>query len=632
VTEPRDVLPAERSFRRLVAALVGYGVLSQALLISGAFRANPDARAPVVDARHYWEWAGRIAEGELVQATPFYSAPLYPYVIGAVRALGGGLPAAAALNGVFLIAAACLLAVAGRRGFGAAVGAFAGFSLLVLRDVALETSQVLAGPLQILLVALVLERASAFRPDRARAGAASLGASAGLLALSWPALLPALLPLAFFVFARVGARRAGSVAAVLFAAVAALVIAPATAHNRAASGEWIPISAHGGITFWHGNNPEASGTFASVGVENDKNTYHLDALSQARAALGPETGWRDTSDYFFEKGLAWWREDPLHASGVALRKLWYTLSGRVYGDVHPYALEVRDGLVPFSAFAPVPVAWITPLGLVAALLSFKRRPIATLPLIVVVGLPILVCVAFWYSPRYRLPAVPGLALASAAALGWSVQRGTAPARTALILAALAVGVLSGPLNRALGFDPSLPLERRHLERTAASLGSLGEHTRAATFLERAVALDPADADLRQRTFLLLRAVGREADAVALLSGAPEPLASEVEFRVDLAWVLATSPADDARDGARALSLVDGVLALPGAAQDPAVLDVRAAALAELRRFPAALEAIEAALQWTRAGDPLRTEMALRRDHYRQGKPWREHVAPIGVGA
>jgi len=632
MTPQSDLQATARSFRRLVAALIGYGVLSQTLLISGAFESNPYARAPVVDARHYWEWAGRIAEGELVQATPFYSAPLYPYVIGVVRALGGGLPAAAVLNAVFLIAAACLVAIAGKRLFGAAVGAFAGLLLLVLRDVALETSQVLAGPLQVLLVALVLERASALRTDRARTGAASLGASAGLLALSWPALLPALVPLAFFVAKWGGDRRAGGATAAVFVGVAALVIAPATVHNRVAAGEWIPISAHGGITFWHGNNPEASGTFASVGVENDKDTYHLDALRQARETLGPEAGWRDTSDYFFDRGLAWWREDPVHAGGVALQKLWYTLSGRVYGDVHPHALEVRDGLVPFSALAPVPVAWIAPLGLVAALLLFRRRPITSLPLIVVVGLPIFVCVAFWYSPRYRLPAVPGLALASAAALGWSAQRGASPARTALTIFALAVGVLSGPLNRALGFDSTLPLERRHMERTAASLGSLGEHARAATFLERAVALDPADADLRQRTFLLVRGVGREADAVALLSAAPEAIANEVDFRVFHAWVLATSPDDGARDGARALALIDGVLSLPGTGHDPAVLDVRAAALAELHRFPSALEAIEAALQWTRSGDPLREELQMRRDQYRQGKPWREHVALIGVGA
>jgi hypothetical protein len=334
----RDATSTARSSRRIFAALIGYGALSQALLISGAFRANPYARAPVVDARHYWEWAGRIAEGELVQTTPFHSAPLYPYVIGAMRALGGGLPAAAALNAVFLVAAACLLALAGRRFFGAAVGAFAGLTLLVLRDAALQTSYVLAGPLQVLLVALVLERASAPSRDRALVWAASLGAAAGLAALSWPALAPALAPLAFYAYKSVGGRQTGAGAAATCAVVAALVIAPATIHNRVASGEWIPISAHGGVTFWHGNNPEASGTFAGFGALNDKDNYHLDGLRQAREALGSDAGWRDTSDHFYDQGFAWWKSAPVHASSVALRKLWYTLSGRVYSDVHPHAL------------------------------------------------------------------------------------------------------------------------------------------------------------------------------------------------------------------------------------------------------------------------------------------------------
>jgi tetratricopeptide (TPR) repeat protein len=197
---------------------------------------------------------------------------------------------------------------------------------------------------------------------------------------------------------------------------------------------------------------------------------------------------------------------------------------------------------------------------------------------------------------------------------------------------LPLGVLSGPLNRALGFDPSLPLERSHLERTAASFGGLGEHARAATFMERAVALDPADGDLRHRTFLLLRGVGRELDAVRLLDEAPAALADEVDFRAFHAWVLATSPADRARNGTRALALIESVLAQPGKAQDPEALDVHAAALAELRQFPAALEAIEAALRATPAEDPQRADLELRRARYRRGEPWREHVTQLDGGA
>ncbi|MEZ6018406.1 MAG: tetratricopeptide repeat protein [Planctomycetota bacterium] len=636
-----------RGFRRGLAALIGYGALSQAFLLSGAFRANPYALAPVLDAKHYWDWAGRIASGALVSETPFYSAPLYPYLVGLVRALGGGLVAVAVGNALLLIGAACLVALVGRRIVGGGAGAFAG--MLVLWSCGLETAYVLAGPLQLFCVALVLERGTAPERGAPRRKAWTFGAALGALTLAWPAMLPGVFVLALFSawLFRVQAR--GNVRAALWLGAqqlgaALLVIAPATLHNFVASGEWITVSAHGGITFWHGNNPLAEGVLAISEVENTKDTYHLDALRRAREALGPDAGWSQTSRFFFEKGLAWWGADPVHASGVALKKLWYTLSSRVYGDVNLVSLEVRDGLVPYHWFAPLPVAWFTPLGLAAALALAWRRPRVYVPVALLVALPCVVCVVFWYSPRYRLPAVPGLALASAAALGALARGGLRPSASASVLALAALGVCSGALNRWVGFDAPGKLERLHLERTAASLGGLGEHARAADLMARATALEPNDADLRQRTYLLLRALGRELEAVALLDAAPPETQRDPKFRAAFAWLLATSPVDEARDGARALALIDEVLAevqpadgqvngqvngqVGGQAPDPAFLDVQAAAFAELRRFPAALEALDRALQWTRAGDPRRAGMSARLDAYRRAEPWREGAAAL----
>lgn len=78
--------------RRWLVVLLALGAAAQlALLLAGA--ADPLALAPINDAKVYWDWGGRIADGRLVDDTPFMSAPLYPYVVGAVRALGGGLGA-----------------------------------------------------------------------------------------------------------------------------------------------------------------------------------------------------------------------------------------------------------------------------------------------------------------------------------------------------------------------------------------------------------------------------------------------------------------------------------------------------------------------------------------------------------
>ena len=75
-------------FRRGVWGLVVLGVVQQVLLLRHGLEHNPYLRLPVLDAAHFWEWSGRIAGGEVVGEAPFFSAPLYPYLVGMLRALG----------------------------------------------------------------------------------------------------------------------------------------------------------------------------------------------------------------------------------------------------------------------------------------------------------------------------------------------------------------------------------------------------------------------------------------------------------------------------------------------------------------------------------------------------------------
>lgn len=40
------------------------------------------------DARIYWAWSERIAQGWLLGSNPFFLAPLYPYVLALLHAFG----------------------------------------------------------------------------------------------------------------------------------------------------------------------------------------------------------------------------------------------------------------------------------------------------------------------------------------------------------------------------------------------------------------------------------------------------------------------------------------------------------------------------------------------------------------
>ena len=92
--------------------------------------------------------------------------------------------------------------------------------------------------------------------------------------------------------------------------------------------------------------------------------------------------------------------------------------------------------------------------------------------------------------------------------------------------------------------------------------------------------------------------------------------------VGVAWILATSPDDGARDGMSAFTMMQPLVAQTP--NDPALLDVLAAALAENGRFTDAVTVAErvVAIQ-QRSGDTAAIARARERlDSYRGGRPWR----------
>ena len=396
--------------QRLLLVLFAGGLV-QILIRIQDWAQNPLSHVPRVDAAHNWEWASRIAGGELIGDVPFFGAPLAPYVAGLLRALGGGLLAWQVLGVVFLMGAAALVGRAAMRAFGGALApALAAGLVLLTTDCAHAPGRVLSGPLQLLLMAWVLERVVAclLQPDMRRA--LWLGAAAGVTTLAWPVMLPLTMLLALWV-AWVAGARAGIGAALM----ALVCIAPATLHNLAASGDLIPVTAHAGVTFYHGNNPRADGTITGSGLSMDKSAHQREALEQTREALGPEAGWSDVSGYFFSRGFEWWVAEPSRALGLALRKGSLFLAGRHYGDIDLVTLE-RGEVLSTLWLAFLPSQLVVALGILAGLMGLRRNPRIVLPALLLILAAMGVVVIFWYTPRYRLPVVPAASFLIAGAV------------------------------------------------------------------------------------------------------------------------------------------------------------------------------------------------------------------------
>src|SRR5207247_139984 len=82
------------------------------------------------DSRAYDEWAQRLAGGDWIGHEVFYQAPLYPYFLGLLYAIGGRHLLLVRVVQAFVGSAACvLLSLAARRLFSVRAGLAAGLSL-----------------------------------------------------------------------------------------------------------------------------------------------------------------------------------------------------------------------------------------------------------------------------------------------------------------------------------------------------------------------------------------------------------------------------------------------------------------------------------------------------------------------
>lgn len=620
-------------FQRGLLLLVALGAIAQLLIASESFSQNPMVLVPQVDAAVVWSHAGEVSDGMLVDDAPFETAPLMVWWAAVVRLLGGGLGALAAGQVLLYLLTLVLVgrlsqrlaASLGSPSFASWVGWLGAALFLLFDEPAAATSRVLAGSLQLALTAGLLDALTGIEVRAGRSAtprrAALVGILTGLCCLAFPPFLVLLPLIPLWLFARgLGGQRAALISSVLSIAA----IAPATIHNLRASGEFIPVSSQAGLTFFHGNNPETDGTLAAVGVVNSKSEQAQDSLLKARAALGDEdAGWNEASRYWLGEGLKWWKDEPGRALQVAGLKAWFTLTGRRYGDVYQPWMERRDGVATRLWLAPLSLAWLLPAGLWVLFLLTRRQGLRSAgPWLLVVGVPLAVCLVFWYTPRYRLPASAGLVPLAALACGL-VLRDRFRAWPTLV--ALSAGALFTGLNGVVGFDQHDLHERRHAARMAAAFGRLERHEDGLRFLRQDLSLAPDDPEATSRVVMLLLFMGRDAEAVETITAAPPAVQAMPGPKLVLAWTLATSAVPAARDGAAALRLAEELVQDLG--PDAERLDTRAAARARTGDFPGAVADAERALAALTTDHPLRMELEGRLELYRSGTPYTQPMNP-----
>jgi hypothetical protein len=194
----------------------------------------------------------------------------------------------------------------------------------------------------------------------------------------------------------------------------ALGTSPCWIHNYLIAKDPVPLSAHSGINFWIGNNPESTGyPRFPPGLRAGQAAMLQDSIAQAEAVAGRPLKHAEVSAYWSDKAKTYMINHPGDWLALLARKLRNFWSAFQYDDLSIItSLREQGVLLPGLSFGIVAVFAIPGIFFGCWLAPQSRWVLAA------ILLSMLALLGVFITERYRLVAVPGLLIF--ATLGLSV--------------------------------------------------------------------------------------------------------------------------------------------------------------------------------------------------------------------
>jgi tetratricopeptide (TPR) repeat protein len=459
--------------RLLSPPLVAVAVFSVALSLRALhlhdFRSTIFFRQPVFDEAFYDQTARSIAAGNRLGNTPFFMGPLYSYFLGFLYALSGGSRYFALMVQAAVGSATCALTyLIARRvvsELAAVLGALflAFYGIVVYYDglLLMETLVLFLNMLSILMIlsGIASKRWYFFLIAGCCLGLSALGRATVLLVA-----LGAAIWLLLAKYSQPG-RRVLHVG-VLFLGIAACIL-PVAARNYYLERDFVPISANGGLNFYIGNGPGATGTF-HVPEEPGIAPGEITGKFEAEMSSGRTMTYAEVSNWWYGKTLSFIKANPR----VFLKNLVWKM--RIFWNAFEIPqIEWYAAQRQYSSLLRKPLVTtqlILPLAIVGVLLSL-RAPSRMTILYLYLGLQTLGISLFFVTARYRMTVLPILCLFAASAVAWIIAEAARRRVLAVVGCVAVAGILFWAVSpRRLSVDMG-ELKRWNMVNTGLSHAS-----------------------------------------------------------------------------------------------------------------------------------------------------------------
>ena len=453
--------------------------------------ATPLFHGLVADAEKFDGLALKILGGNLTDSEFIYLNPLYPFFLSLIYAVAGHSQLAVFCTQAVIDSISCvLLYYTASTLFNKAVGIIAALTYACYGLAIFYTGTLLAPTLVIFLSLACI--ASLLPGDKRKPLFFCIsGILFGLVVAARPNLIIFLLflPLWFFTVLRhkLGTHPSLRRLAVFLAGFL-VVMAPLTCRNYAIEKSFSPFSVQGGINFYTGNNPEATGTFMTPrGLSSSPVEQVKTSILHAQKQLGKTLTTSRASRYWLSRGLSFIRDNPLDALSLYLLKWALFLRKEELPLNVDYTLS-RDFLpiyrLPFISFGI-----IAPFGLLGILLALKRKKEILLILLFMLSLALSVTI-FFVTARYRMPVVPFLIICASYGLCALVQMLRAKEKKAPAICSIVLIVFFTGINYDFTFFRR-PAPAQHYSNLGMVYSRQGKTDEALSALNRALSIDPS---------------------------------------------------------------------------------------------------------------------------------------------
>lgn len=266
-----------------------------------------------------------------------------------------------------------------------------------------------------------------------------------------------------------------------------VVIVPFVLRNSYLSGGSIALTAHSGINFFIGNNPEANGGFLTPPFLTPSATGIIrDSHREAESRTGKELEPYGVSRFWWREGMRFLAASPSQAIKLWLNKVCLIVSPREYLDVGG-GWERGGGPFTLYRFPLISFGLLAPFALAGLILTARRDRHLGL-LYIYLGSHILAILIFYYQARARIMLVPVCAIFAAGSIKYIYlslrqKRQLRAVFSALLILAAFLLTKAQPVFE-MRSDTSLLLSRAQLELAEDELSA------ARIRINRALELNP----------------------------------------------------------------------------------------------------------------------------------------------